>query len=335
MKLFGKELTSKEKRDMLARIILIVLLGTVLIVSAVTTSAWFANNTTVKGAGMRVAVKADSYQLLVKREDPREFEKTIGNGGEAAYPGMVDYMIPALTAAGYDHNTFISTADRSMLAFELISEIPSSTDGGVLRYSIAPGSYGTLTFYLRPLKDEDLTVDFRFDICAYSNVYDDDTGITITGVRELDAENSSDASVLDLLKGHLLFFRSRSTNNNGTQDITSDDFYTYDDLITDGSFSYSTGGNSKSSIQGYTDCYEITLYWIWPPTHSDIMIKTAVYPDDVRTYLNDNKSYFFTNYDVDITGMSSDEISDLYNDGYNNADQKIGDTANYVVVNIY
>lgn len=323
MKLFGKELTGKASRDLITRLVLIVVSGAVLIVSAVTTVAWFTHSTTVRATGMQVVVDADNYKLIVNRTAEYDDAKytTLSNiSGLKTKLGTEGLSLSAM-----------KTSEAGAIAYELVNEDEDTTEH--TRY-LRPGSYGTLTFYIQT--NESVSVTFSVSFGGYANDFDEHDNPIITKV-----ENET---YLDYLKGHLLFFTGRTGANY--------DSFVYTGFV-NGSFTYNTGEHSyltSSQIDDIFDgcsaaeldelkaehCYQVVLYWEWPLTYSDITdkIEDVKYPSAVQTYLNtyksydnDTKSYFLAK---NLTSIYHDEL----NDGYNDADQMIGDHIDYVVVYI-
>ena len=326
MRVFGKELTGKEKKDMITRIILIILSGTVLIVSAVTTAAWFSLSTTVKGTGMQVAVKADNFKLLVERPTWRYPDHPENNTNEYDKTDYDDYtnmsgLKAQLAADGYDL-VATKTSDAGGLAFELFNEEVVEN-----KRFLRPGSYGTLTFYIQT--DDDIKVDFTLLLGGFADGYDNSDNPIITEVNN--------QTYLNYLKGHLLFFTQRE----GTPG--DHETYKYSGLIDDGRFSYNTVDHiaEKTTVGGEENCYPVVLYWEWPLTYSDINNNISTtdspqdskYPTSMRTYLDEytcyetNKSYFLAK---NLTSTNPEAL----NDGYNDADQLIGDNISYIIAYI-
>ena len=322
MKLFGKELTVKEKKEMITRIILIILSGTVLIVSAVTTVAWFAHNTNVRGTGMRVVVNADNYKLLVQRPtwyDPDHPENNTNEYDKPEYEEFTNIsgLKERLGTDGYDL-VATKTSEAGALAFELFNEEIIEN-----KRFLRPGSYGTLTFYVQT--DESVTIDFTLTLGGFENGYDNSDNQIITEV--------SNQTYLNYLKGHLLFFTGRTGS--------TPDEYKYSGLIDEGTFSYSTSEHDPQTVGGEENCYPVVLYWEWPLTYSDIIHNVSTtdspqdnkYPTAMRTYLDDytcyetNKSYFLAK---NLTSTNADALDD----GYNDADQLIGDNISYIIAYI-
>ena len=335
MKLFGKVISGKVARDLITRLVLIVVSGTVLVISAVTTAAWFSSNTKVNTTGMQVVVKTDNYELIVRRTT--EFD-TVDNG-DPVYPGVAEFKTE-LGNEGYDYDTETSTMDYSMLAFELENEY--TFEG---KHFLRPGAYGTLTFYLKPAVDGDLSVSFDLSIGGYANVLvwecsqhhidrstEEPASCAVCGesghfTSKTIIEEVTNAAVLNYLKGHLLFFTGR----------TGADYalYQYSGLISDGTFTYNTSEHSAIVGGTFDGCYEVTLYWEWPLTYSEISTNISTidspqnkkYPSNVGGYFTSNKNYFLAK------NLNSEDETEL-DDGYNDADQIIGESVNYIVAYI-
>lgn len=323
MKLFGKELTGKASRDLITRLVLIFVSGAVLIVSAVTTVAWFTYSATVRGTGMQVVVAADNYKLIINRTT--EYDNIIYNDRSNITGLKTQLGTEGLSLSAK------KTSEAGAIAYELVNEDEDTTEH--TRY-LRPGSYGTLTFYIQT--NESVSVTFSLSFGGYANDFDAHDNPIITEV--------TNESYLNYFKGHLLFFTGRTGND-------------YNDFVytgfVDGSFTYNTSqhvaltsGEIDTIFSSCTTeernelkaspCYPVVLYWEWPLTYSDITDKVddVKYPSAVGTYLstyksydNNTKSYFLAK---NLTSIYHDEL----NDGYNDADQLIGDHIDYVVVYI-
>lgn len=305
MKLFSKNTPKKTKRELFIRLASVLVAGVVLEIAAFLSVAWFASSGNVNATRMQVVVACDSYDLLVDRSNPL-YE------ADASY--YIDIAKSGLFSEGYNLSSDSTSSETTKIAFELTNEL---SEGDKL--FLQPGSYGILEFYLRPQSDGDITVDFNINIGGYSLIYDNLTPSSVSVV--------TNSAVLDYLKGHLLFFENRTGANPAE--------YQYSGLITNGVYSYSTNGKSKSEEVGKEDCYKITLYWEWPSTYSEIDEHTPVnnndpeirYPYELRGYLSSHPEYFFASYQDSI-------ISSELNEGYNDADQAIGMFVDYVVVSM-
>ena len=304
MKLFGKEVPQNVKKDLITRLVLLIVSGTVLLVSLVVSLAWFSSNQTVTNSGMMLAASTDNYLLLVDRRT--EYDSVNGEL-EPNYPGVAEFKS---TIGGLDYSlTATSTGVASKVAYELRNEDASNG-----KYYLRPGSYGTLTFYLKPLKEGDMSVSFSLDLGGFSDTYDNGDNLVVQPV--------TNATVLNYLKGHILFFTGRTG-------ATYAD-YAYTGFIDNGAFTYNTSEHSPIvSGDAKNGCYEITLYWEWLMTYDELSDNVGTkYPAAVGTYFNAHKDYFLAK------NQSSSDVSEL-NDGYNDADQIIGDYINYMVAYIY
>ncbi len=281
----------------------IILLVIAAIVTTVTYT-WIAMNTEVGSNGTDMSISGTTYDLLIPAR------ATTYN----SYDG-ISTLQDDLETAGYDYNTNITTAQSAHLACELVNEFMYEDE-----YYLMPGAYGYLTFYIKP-HDGVSRVD--------TNIH-----ITLDGLRKTYVNlvlrlvafehTPENEERFNMLKGHFLFFTERTGNNSSN--------YKYSGLIEDGVLSYSTNGQSLSTDPGYTDCYKITLYWVWPVTYQDIYDNLTVdendpkkYPSSLGTYVDDNRNYFFK------TNAQSND-NNLLNDGYNEGDQLIGDSFHYIVV---
>lgn len=319
VKTFWKDLTDKQRKELLTRFISVILSGIILVAVGVASFAWFATNTTVGHTGMQITVSNETVDVLIERT-------TVYDTGYDGISGLKSKF----TASGYSTNA-TSTGIEPVLAYELENEYVY--DGK--RY-MQPGAYGTVTFYLKPKNGYDGVVTFDFERGGFADGYydddDDEETPPVPTITEID-----DTDVLNLLKGHILFFTGRTG-------ATHED-YVYSGLIDGDSFSYDISEHSTCSDEGTiavyngegnrvdtcnkSDCYKIVLYWEWPITYGDIKDYTSTtepavtkkYPAELNSYLENNAEYFFVGAD-----LASDEAkSNAYNDG----DQAIGDAVNY------
>lgn len=301
MKIFGKTVTGKEKKALIAQILAVVLGGVFLVMVGVLSFAWFASNTSVNQNGMDISVHGEDADVLVERatEYDTGYDGIVGSAGLKA----------GLAAAGYS-TSYSDTTDSSLLAYELITEYVFEG-----KKYMMPGAYGKMTFYLRPKTGRDgSTIRFKLDLGGYVNGFDGDDPVVLPVTSD---------RVKTLLKGHVLFFTDR----------TGADYshFKYTGLIDNGTFSYDMSQHSKCGEVGKTDCYKITLYWEWPVTFYDIAYNISTmspavekkYPPETSAYLTDHPDYFFP------IGVEDDDGSK--SDAYNDGDQTIGDGMDYFV----
>ncbi|MBP5356961.1 MAG: hypothetical protein J6Y68_02300 [Clostridia bacterium] len=277
--------------------------------------AWFSQSGSVSPSGVQLAVTSDTFDIYVNRTS--EYDRSV-------YAG-VPLMKSLLGTNGY--SSVISKTDASNfgIAVELVNDFVNLGEDGLIdteddtRY-LRPGAFGTFSFYLVPKQGSSVTTySVSLNTVGYDailTVNENSQQVVISGVEEYSGDDAS--QIQDLLKGHFLFFKSRSGNNAND--------YQYSDLIEGRDFVIDTAQLEPTniSINGQsTTCYEITLYWVWPLTYETML--TQAYPASMQQYILENRSYFFaTNLD------SSDDMK--LSDGYNDADQRIGDKIDYLAV---
>lgn len=306
MKLFGKEISKKEKGALIAQLVTVVLSGIFAIILTVGSFAWFSFNSSIEQSGMNVVVNSDSVDLLVEH-DTAEYE--------SGYDG-VDELKATLTADGYSMSA-LDSAVNSLIVRENVLE--EATYEG--QYFMMPGAYGHFTFYVRPKAGHDgERVSLALGLDGYANVYEEgEEDPTILPVTK--------TNVMNVLKGHVLLFTGRTGADHAS--------FVYSGQITNGALMYDMSQHSKCAEAGKTDRYEITLYWEWPCYYTDIAehistlspAETKRYPPETGTYLTEHPEYF---YPGTVTPTTDVECSDFYNDG----DQLIGDNVDFLVVRV-
>ena len=304
MSFFGVKSDKKSEKELRSNFVLICMLALAFVfILLMSSAAWFARNQDTTATGLEVTATTDAYDLLVEHvgEYDTGYDRITGANG----------LKSALASDGYSL-TETDMANSAKLMFELTNEYVY--DGH--KY-LMPGAYGTLTFYLRPKSAGDISVTFNLERMGYTTVTDEFDNVTVEPVTRHTA--------LEMLEGHLLFFTGRTgaTYEN----------YVYTGLIQNNSFTYDTSLHTKSTKPGYTDCYEITIYWEWPVTYHEIndeMSTTAPavtkkYPATLSAFIDAHRDYFFT---VNRNSSIVEELSDGYDDG----DQTIGDNIKYVAI---
>ncbi len=267
---------------------------------------WFTQGSALSAENMQVALEHKNYYLLVDRT--ARYDVLIE--GEPVYSGVSELKTFLRDEEDFSL-TESSTRSVQRLACELQNEAAVRIDG-VDYYYLMPGSYGTLTFFVEPKEDEDVSVELGLELGGYVEELDEFDNVVVQEV--------TNPLVRRLLTGHLLFFTGRT---GGTYEN-----FQYSGLITDYSIHYSTEGKSKVPGEDY---YEVTLYWEWPVTYNEIVAGmsttdpavTRKYPPELREYIDDNRDAFF------LTNKNSNDL-ELLSDGYNDADQVIGTHAGFI-----
>ncbi len=305
MKLFGKTVSKSVKRTLILRLLLIIVAGALLLFLTFYSFGWFVVTDRIFLHPMQVTISTLSYDVLVERTS----EYDTGYNFVSGAGNIKDELL----AAGYNFSN-VSTANSTKIAYEMVNDYVYEN-----KKYLMPGSYGTVTFYI-DLKDgvDNCIANFNLSLGAYVRAYDENDNPLM--------EEVTSVNVLNILKGHILFFTGRTG-------ATYDD-YVYTGLV-EGSFSYNTAEHSKCQDVGKTDYYKVVLYWEWPITYYDIADNisttsptvTKKYPAEVWTYLTENNNYFFAG--TPASG-SADALSDAYNDG----DQTIGVGTSCIVLYI-
>ena len=274
----------------------------ILLVALITTTyTWLQSNQRTDSNGTEMAIEAETYNLIIDRSDTRY----------NSYDSVSNFKDMFSSDYSYDL-TNSSTASSPKIGFELHNEFIHDHE-----YYLMPGSYGTLTFYIQPHDDVgDIIVNLNITLGGFKKRYEED----LEHHMNLVFDEVTDDNVLNILKGHIMFFTGRTGANYES--------YKYSGLIENEAFTYNTSGKAKSTDPGKEDCYKVVIYWDWPVTYSGIVAATGSgkkYPSRVTTYINNHRNYFFAS-----NQNSNDE--DLLNDGYNEGDQLIGDNVSFLVV---
>ena len=224
-------------------------------------------------------------------------------------------------AGVYDKQMELDTGTSSMLVM-LSSNLNNYDTGGLY-----PGARGVLSFTVTPLAN--------------------DLGdITINLSKKLNTKGGDDATLLALLKGHLLMFQNYEGGH-------------YSNRIVDDKITIKKDQFYKTGSTNTTEPVTINLYWIWPEYFQNYVLRGDVgyyrnlfsasenANDDygeLRDYLNGNKTklYFGTTEDGKTTvanaphydaGMPSTEL-DTCAELYNNADEYIGSNVEFLQLKI-
>lgn len=267
--------------------------------------AWFAANNRVSATGSTIGAKADRYTLTAEGEGESGahtgyYERT--NNGAVIGTGEKD------ASGKVDPKLDISDA----MTVTLASNLNNETAG-----SLYPGARGKITFTVTPRTDNlgDITINLSRVLKVKDNIY-----------KEADGNLPTDASaLLNLVKGHLLFFTSCQNGyysgrvENSQIKIPKSEFC-----------------EGKVTTKPTDKPVEITLYWVWPEYFQNFVLtgNTNYYKnlfaaegedyDALKTDVNDKKTNYF--YDPSSTVAVSDPYAnvDAYSALYNNADEKIG-----------
>lgn len=162
------------------------------------------------------------------------------------------------------------------------------------------------------------------------------------------------------LKGHIMFFQELDMLTSEELNGDTDTNKYYSGRIID-SFVYDTSEHQsdKTTLNGQV-AYEVNIYWIWPNTFGQIVLDAdddnlfgnAMFSSkqsgvttpraELTNYITSNPSYFFSTSDLQSSGtvaslitpssLSSTNALITLSNGYNGADQIIGENAQFVLV---
>lgn len=307
-----------------------------LIVIGVACYAWFVSSGTVTAITGPVTLDLDCFELA-----------SIGTAGE--YYKLVP---EALRNPGYDwnsngtqtkRNTDISDKNQSIL-WNMTSDNNlgnfSQADNG-----IQPGDYGTLEFYVLRKQQGDLKINCYLDIIPLDENGKELVSTTEQNTTEAGTGEAADVTrVLQLLRGHLLFFSTYQISAEGEQ-VNKTMRQLAD--ISDGSF--------QVELPADMDKVKVTLNWYWPyflrhaiEYYQDSTFAEKMSERVVDSLAEGNVNYFFTNdatmvyvgnerkdendTRTVITKQNVTRYAKRLGEYYNEADQVIGDNVKGIVL---
>ena len=308
-----------------------------LIVIGVACYAWFASSDTVTAIGGSVSLNADCFELA-----------------SAGREGNYDDLVPTdLQNQGSDwgdgkgtqtsRNTDSNDKKESIL-WRMTSDNNlgnfSQADNG-----IQPGDYGTLEFYVLRKQQGDLKINCYLDIIPLDENGKELVSTTEQNTTEAGTGEAADATrVLQLLRGHLLFFSTYQISAEGEQ-VNKTMRQLAD--ISDGSF--------QVELPADMDEVKVTLNWYWPYflRHAIEYYQDSTFAEKMSERVVDSLAegkvnYFFTNDatmvyvgnerkdDNDtrtvITKQNVTRYAKRLGEYYNEADQVIGDNVKGIVL---
>ena len=280
----------KEEKKTIARMIVIFL--AVIAVVVALCIAWFVNNTRVQSNSMTISADAGSVEL-----------RTYGGAG------IHDDFLKKITASEQTtglKSFWYELADKVSGFFETSSNKYAinwllSNESNMGNYSteqsdweqywkntqlgaerqdeaIEPGASGRLTFYVVPKYDGTVKLNIDLNLIPYKVEGDKFTEIT----------ENNDKFAKDFVNGHILFFWEKGTDTKEIQ------------WIKDGTFDIKIE-NAKKDKE-----YEYTLYWCWPHSFGEAVLKAE------DSYLN-GRDILFSKYNngetVRNTILQDDDLS--------------------------
>lgn len=259
--------------------------------------AWFAANNRVSATGSTIGAKADRYTLTAE-----------GEGESDAHVGYYERSertdTEKQTIAGLD------TADA--MTVTLGSNLNNETAG-----SLYPGARGKITFTVTPHTDDlgDITINLSRVLKA--------KGVGV--VKDEGTLTAEAATLLGLVKGHLLFFTKCDNGYYSDRVINNQITISKSEFCEDGK---TTNPTNKS--------VPITLYWVWPEYFQNFVLtgNTNYYKNlfeaenegysALKTDVENNKALYFYGLSGSTAAAKPYDNVDAYSSFYNNADEKIG-----------
>lgn len=280
--------------------------------------AWFAANNRVSATGSTIGAKADRYTLTAE-----------GEGESGAHVGY--YERSERTAEEKQAIARLDTADA--MTVTLGSNLNNETAG-----SLYPGARGKITFTVTPRTDNlgDITINLSRVLKVT------DGGV----VKDEGTLTSEAATLLGLVKGHLLFFTKCDNGYYSDRVINNQITIPKSKFCEDGK----TTNPTKKSVP-------VTLYWVWPEYFQNFVLtgNTNYYKNlfaaagdaksdygTLQTDMNEHKANYFygaangtsaANAPTVSADMSSSDTA-ICSALYNNADEQIGNKVEYIQLRI-
>lgn len=266
-----------------------------LIVIGVACYAWFANNRVVTANLSAISLNADCFELA-------------SEGTEGVFNKQIptDFTVPAgetWTSPNNKLGTYTAGKQAVTWCMNSGSNLNNQKADGDLPAGngIAPGSSGQLTFYVIPKINGELTLTFSIDVIPLKQVGDT--------MQEL-GDTVDEVAACQLLQGHLLF---SETYNNVKRPVP----------FNNRSFTLDFGTVTKDGAP-----IPVTLDWRWPYLLADAQADAAA-AQWIRNA--EYAAYFYYNQNtVNISGATEKNLNDWFND----ADQKIGDQIDAIILQL-
>ena len=244
--------------------------------------AWFVSNTRVNGtlggirAGMK-SVELKTYGGAGVHDDL--LKKVMRSEGASGSESFWSYLADAV-------NGFFETSSDKYAINWLLSDTSNvgnysaaqsdweeywkNPPSGAERQdeAIEPGSSGELTFYVVPNYDGEIDLKMNLSLIPYKEEKTTFTEIT------------DDAIAKGFIDGHILFFLEKVTSTGTGENGTSTEKKEIQ-WIKDGTFKIEIKDAKEDQEYGYT------LYWCWPQTFGEAVLKSG------DSYLNGRKILFF------------------------------------------
>lgn len=280
--------------------------------------AWFIFNNVTKGTTSQISADNNIPFYIA----------SVGNRQKAEEDYLKDPNGTSLLSEGSEKE-YTSYYDLSKNKVISTSQTYHMGTAGLAWYlsgqeSIRPGSSGKLEFYIIPKQEGLSKISINLELEAYQEFLPEGGSKRATKI--------DNDTVQNLLKGHLLLF----------QKLTDQDGYS--DWISDGKFTVST--KEGQTFQLNTP-YKVTVYWIWPKYFRNYIYNARTTYGDLSTEsdqkllefvknTNNQNMLFYDTSKINISGTidenMSDTVLDECNKYYNQADEFIGNSMQYVYI---
>ena len=329
----NEEERRKQKKRIIKIVLLMVLIALIIVFASI---AWFAMNKAVSADTMAIEAAESPFELKTTGTEQGLYDEFLDEVTSDAYAA-------AATTEGHQGIKWQLTKDTSEMnnVYDGTGE-PDMTTITRLdsdQYGLKPGDHGTLKFTIVSKTDADLSVALTLKNTGYKATFNSDN----TKTRDLLTEVTN-ISVKKFISSHILFFYKGSDNKKHL--LTSEGF---------------TETVTSSDVNGEK---EVTLYWVWTATLKEILnaniegLNDTDASKEVRRYFFEHPEDFlkpigtesFDDIKVthnDDTAAEETAIANVistkallgreytqYGSKYNDADQAIGDNANYLLVEL-
>lgn len=275
--------------------------------------AWFAANSKVSATGSSISAQGATFTMTAE-----------GEGEAGAHVGY--YERPERTPAEKEEIAGLST-EHSMTVTPS-SNLNNNDQGGLY-----PGARGVITFTVKPISKnlQGVTIDI-------SRILKTKRGV----VGEADAN-----ALLNLIKGHLLFFRNMDGGGYYSGRIADSKIVINKDEF------YKRDSSGKVVSTDTTEPVTVHLYWVWPEyIQNFVLVKDANYYKnlfadassadykELQGHVNTTPGEFYCSDEsgtqpdqapasLDPTKMTSSQMA-VCAQYYNNADEYIGNNVTYL-----
>ena len=304
------------------------------------TAAWFVNNSRVQAGSARVSAAADRKFELAAVGTTGKYD---GDGGVLkSILGSIVQDGAEWSSTGNENNIDgrITSNDKGDIVWVMSDNQHLNNNSNNSTGTIEPGNSGKLEFYVLPKDTSAHNFTFTLTVKGYYKDSSDYLPMSSKG-------NDFAEKFYKLLSGHIQFFSScdKGGKYSGRLDATA----TAEGITING-LKRSTGADETQT--------KVTIYWVWPYYVGDMILpdgngklsndeKKALFTDKLRETtakeMADNYGKYFEN---SIDDTSKGKIADMVNGNvdetaysaiytaYNNADKYIGETGEYILVQL-